>query len=1783
MTESVARVRIVANIEGLEGFDKLKNAFKGLQQAIGPTEQQLSRARREIIDFGSAGKQTEQVIRGQVEALRSLQSQADLTGEVYGEIASDISRLEAALRGTTPALERQRVALLQNASANNDNAEALARNVQQLERLRAETRPGSSAYAQLGRDIQTLRTRITGITGAAAEFRLTLTQIPGASLGVLARQVGTLQRGMQGLRVASDEYLRTAERIALLQTIQGRFTGRQQVRANFEMFASEQFAGFAEGPGERLVLPDTTAALQQRLSELGQELQNVARDSERYINVALRMAGVQRELGAATQGLGQRLADQLANGELPRTQRNLQEAISQLRSEMSDLDTTTADGSREYAQRASVVTTLTQQLNRLAEAYRNVGDAQRSQPVSQFTLARGQQPYDPSSGRRAPSVLTDAEAASVEGARNVAQNARAAFDSIGDIADTALRRLVDLEEKHFQEMLSLAEEQDKRELDQQQQAFQRQLAAFDAQLTAADRLAVRSGQLKMMLGVGGRDLSPLYQSIVEMGSSREASAEMFMRKSPTEVLRDITDTFTDTFADASRALDSGEKEIRRAALEFAGNAKAVRGAFEQIPLGDKRAVLGGPRSLFPNEGESPADYTRRVGSLYPTIGVENRTFGQAIGDFVAQIKFRTQQLEKATDGDERASQRLRQSLLEFVEGIDNGADTVRAAFGRYKLGKEPVSLFAAPGETPREYVARLGGGVADPIPDLGDFSKKSIRELNLAKQALEQYRAELSPTGVAFQTLERTAVRSIRNIDRELERRSPGGRLAGKIGYIGQGIGAAASAGIFGGPEGAIGGIGGGLLGALAGGPAGFAAGAFIGSSAGAYAGMARQQLGQFTTYAADIGKLEIALKGVTKTQQEYQRALAASASVTRDFNVPQLEATKGMTQLSAAVIGAGGKVADAEVVFRNVTAAIKASGGTSEDVQGALTALGQIFSKGKVSAEELQGQLGERLPGAVTMFAKATGRTLPQLQKDLEQGVVGLADLMKFITSDQGLGQFEQRALDISKSSADAGARLVTTWNDTKRAIGEALLPLGAQIQDSLANALRAATPALVEFAKGAAAAIKALIDNADTIGSVLKTLLGFAAVAGAAVAMTQLATTIGSAALAIQSLGGAMGVATIAARTLGVSIAAIPGIGWLAAGTAALGLLTVELYNNNYAFRTWANNLATVISTDFKNAWDSAVTIVSGAVGIIEQVLEKVGNFASAVGTSIASTFDSVFGGLFSRVQEFWNSLPAPVRQAMSQAGTNAAGSLLAPGNPVAGYLYGAASRAAQMGPNAQSVADMGRYIPGEVQRQFKTDRLNSGLTNWQQTQAQNADRDRRAREKAQNDLFQKQLSLLEAKLALLREEGRLTEANAITEYDKAQVARDAADEELKLKLEQLALQKKFGRMSSDEFVIQAQALRVQANIVRTSYEKAVKDITKQLTELDDKFFAPDGVFSAQEASPFLQRVKEIRAEIDAAIESATQLGGPRSSQLKGRLNAITGAQIEGIAARPTIKSLQDQIYELQNVGREMTTIETIQRELGQGWEDMNEPLRRQLELLAQQVDLLKEANRFRQDNRIGEGIRDGAQQYVESIGTMRDATAQLAQNGIKGVEDAIFSLVTTGTTNFREFAAEILKQTTRMIIQQLILRSIMQIIGAIPGGGGGGGLDRLANFNAAAATYNANGNAFGPDGIMPFAMGGIVTKPTLFKFANGGVPRTGLMGEAGPEAIIPLKRGRDGKLGVSGGGNSTNVTVNVDASGSSVQGNAGQGEALGRAISQAVQQELIKQRRPGGLLAA
>jgi lambda family phage tail tape measure protein len=208
-------------------------------------------------------------------------------------------------------------------------------------------------------------------------------------------------------------------------------------------------------------------------------------------------------------------------------------------------------------------------------------------------------------------------------------------------------------------------------------------------------------------------------------------------------------------------------------------------------------------------------------------------------------------------------------------------------------------------------------------------------------------------------------------------------------------------------------------------------------------------------------------------------------------------------------------------------------------------------------------------------------------------------------------------------------------------------------------------------------------------------------------------------------------------------------------------------------------------------------------------------------------------------------------------------------------------------------------------------------------------------------------------------------------------------------------------------------------------------------------------------------------------------------------------------------------------------------------------------------------------------GKAFQDG----IKSMGDLAGNLGSSFASAFEGMADQLTEFVTTGKMKFRDFAASVLKDISRMMIRYAMFQLMQGIISSVGGLFGGGNLGSSA-ANVAQYAPLAKGGVFAQNGIAKFARGGIVNGPTLFPFAKG----IGLMGEAGPEAIMPLRRGRDGNLGVmSSGGGTTNVVVNVDASGSSVEGDQQQAKALGNAISAAVQSELVKQKRPGGLLSA
>jgi len=294
---------------------------------------------------------------------------------------------------------------------------------------------------------------------------------------------------------------------------------------------------------------------------------------------------------------------------------------------------------------------------------------------------------------------------------------------------------------------------------------------------------------------------------------------------------------------------------------------------------------------------------------------------------------------------------------------------------------------------------------------------------------------------------------------KKLETRKPPTR-AQRLRRGAQTAGAIAAGGVFGGPEGAIGaGIGG-----IVGGPAGAA----VGAALGAQVGQLRQALGATADYAANLAKLRIALKGVSGSQQEFADGLTFIQKTTEDFAIPQEIITRQFTKLQASVAGAGGNLEDTKTAFNGIVAAVRATGGSLSDVDAALTATAQVFSKGKVSAEELRQQIGERLPGAFTLFAESMELTPAELDKALEGGKVTLQDFQKF--AEELFERYGDTAQEIADSPDAAGDRLKVVLERLNENIGTLLKPIGAAFQVTFTN--------IIEFIDAATARLNLFLE---------------------------------------------------------------------------------------------------------------------------------------------------------------------------------------------------------------------------------------------------------------------------------------------------------------------------------------------------------------------------------------------------------------------------------------------------------------------------------------------------------------------------------------------------------------------------------------------------------------------------------------------------------------------------------------------------------------------------------
>ncbi|WP_321847287.1 phage tail tape measure protein [Pseudomonas paraveronii] len=192
-----------------------------------------------------------------------------------------------------------------------------------------------------------------------------------------------------------------------------------------------------------------------------------------------------------------------------------------------------------------------------------------------------------------------------------------------------------------------------------------------------------------------------------------------------------------------------------------------------------------------------------------------------------------------------------------------------------------------------------------------------------------------------------------------------------------------------------------------------------------------------------------------------------------------------------------------------------------------------------------------------------------------------------------------------------------------------------------------------------------------------------------------------------------------------------------------------------------------------------------------------------------------------------------------------------------------------------------------------------------------------------------------------------------------------------------------------------------------------------------------------------------------------------------------------------------------------------------------------------------------------------------YLDSARNIAGQTKSLFGNAFSSMEDSLVNFAVTGKASFADFTKSILADMARIATRQASSALLGSLVGAAASyfGGSAAGGNGLAAGSAGATSSNLGASAGGysgsyfpqalggawSGGVQMFADGGaftnsIVSKPTAFGMANG---KTGVMGEAGEEAIMPLTRTSSGKLGVmamggGSGGTQINVEVHIDGEG-------------------------------------
>lgn len=398
--------------------------------------------------------------------------------------------------------------------------------------------------------------------------------------------------------------------------------------------------------------------------------------------------------------------------------------------------------------------------------------------------------------------------------------------------------------------------------------------------------------------------------------------------------------------------------------------------------------------------------------------------------------------------------------------------------------------------------------------------------------------------------------------------------------------------------------------------------------------------------------------------------------------------------------------------------------------------------------------------------------------------------------------------------------------------------------------------------------------------------------------------------------------------------------------------------------------------------------------------------------------------------------------------------------------------------------------------------------------------------------------------------------------------------------------------------------------SNVIQTDNQKKADDIQKQVVK-----FQEDQIKLATSLRKIdLQRQKDLEGiltthrNITQTIQDEENAANPMNSKSQNEgiarnkyvKDKTSPLQAKADSANDTVNAMRAEFDITVATAEELTKFENAtniaalaNKELAQSQREVSAAFDRQL---AKSQDLSLSmtgaANAYIQSVDVAKLSTSLATNTVTEFGTTL-SEALGSKEGWKNREQGI-----------KNYFASMLTQISNMVIQLGVVKPLMESVfggaSGSPSAGASGWLGAIAKIGMSLAGGSpvegdknfmgpvmpkANGGAFNK-GVEFFANGGVFNSPTMFNHAGG----LGVMGEAGPESIMPLKRGKDGKLGVIASGGGGGAQINNFTPNIVIQGNADD-EAIAKMttalraefkqhVSQSINKNNVKSQRPGGM---